>query len=167
MPELRDIAHNLAKPKVKPENMYPLILPEMHDTCSDKLVTIYVTSLSQACHKYDKLLTSLSTRPTLLRDVISCVRLYVSSCIRLLYYYPKLNNWKYQSIPFRFFTRAQKFKMVLVKILNDHKQFGFEKQKYDHHTGIALLTPSLNRDSRSLVELKFSSYEISFWLNFR
>ena len=53
-------------------------------------------------------------------------------------------------------------KMVLVKILNDHKPFGFEKQKFDRHTGIALLTPSLNRDSRSLVELKFSSSEMSF-----
>ena len=44
MSELCDITHNLSKPKVKPENMYPLILTEMRDTCPDKLVTIDVTS---------------------------------------------------------------------------------------------------------------------------
>ena len=32
MPELRDITYNLPKPKVKPENVYPLILTEMRDT---------------------------------------------------------------------------------------------------------------------------------------
>ena len=81
MPDLHDITHNLPKPKVKPENMYPLILPEMRDTLYDKLVTIDVTSLLQACDKYDKLVTSLSTGLILLRDVVSCVCLFHYYCL--------------------------------------------------------------------------------------